>query len=166
MENEQEFIDLLHERYYYKDGHLFYKKDVGTKIKKGSKAGSISGCSFHGYIITKINYKTYTVHRLIFAMHNRYFPPLIDHIDRNKINNKIENLREATNSENLINSKLSKKNTSGYKGVRYNKKNKKWTAIICRNYKQSYIGSFDTPEEAHQARVKFLEREFNEKQLQ
>lgn len=163
LENEQEFIDLLHERYYYKDGELFYKNNINSRGKKNTKVGSID---FNGYIVTKINYKKYTVHRLIFAMHNRYFPPLIDHIDRNKINNKIENLREATNSENLINTGIRKNNTSGYKGVSYHKYSKKWISSVCRNCKIHHMGYFNTPEEAHQALVKFLERELNEKHLQ
>ena len=161
MENEQEFIDLLHERYYYKDGNLFYKETVCGRAKKNSVVGSISGC---GYIKTRIADKTYLVHRLIFAMHNRYFPRLIDHIDRNKINNKIENLREATSSENAINSCLSKNNISGYKGIDFNQN--KWRARARRNKKQYDLGRFNTLEEAYQARVKFLERELNEKHLQ
>ena len=161
MENEQEFIDLLHERYYYKDGALFYKHNINSRGKKNTKVG----CIFNtGYIMTKVNCKLYSLHRLIFAMHNGYFPLLVDHIDRNKLNNKIENLREATKSENNINAGLRKINTSGYKGVHY--QNKKWVARVKRNNKEYYIGYFNTPEEAHQARVKFIERELNEKHLQ
>ena len=163
MENEQEFIDLLHERYYYKDGHLFHKKTVCGRAKKDSKVGTING---PGYIRTKIAGKTYAVHRFIFAMHNGYFPPLIDHIDRNILNNKIENLREATISENNINTGLRKNNTSGYKGVSFYKTKNNWASKIKRNNKWYHIGYFNTPEEAHQARVKFLERELNEKHLQ
>lgn len=164
MENEQEFIDLLHERYYYKDGELFYKKKIiFSRMKKGDTVG---GMSSNGYLHTKIGLKFYRVHRLIFAMHKGYFPLLVDHIDRNKLNNKIENLREATKSENNINSGFKKNNTSGYKGVYFHKQTQKWAARAQRNYKQNWIGLFDTPEEAHQALVKFLERELNEKHLQ
>ena len=160
MENEQEFIDFLHERYYYKDGELFYKKDIGIKGKKEAKVGSTAK---NGYTTTSVNNKAYLVHRLIYAMHKGYFPKIIDHIDRNRANNKIENLREATRSENNINAGLWKNNTSGYKGVYYEKK--KWVARVKRT-KNYHVGTFDTPEEAHQARVEFIERELNEKHLQ
>jgi len=163
LKNEQEFIDLLHERYYYKDGVLFYKKDIGYKVKKDAKVGSVNA---KGYLATNVNYIGYKVHRLIFAMHHRYFPEVIDHIDRNKLNNKIENLREVSVSENVINSGLSSRNTSKYKGVHFCNREKKWIATVCRKNKRHYIGGFATLEEAYQARVKFLERELNEKHLQ
>lgn len=132
-------------------------------MKKGEKVGHTTK---RGYIITRLGTKHYKIHRIIFAIHHGYFPLLVDHIDRNPKNNKIENLREATYSENSINTGLRKNNASGYKGVYFHKQRQKWASKIQRMNKKKWIGLFDTPEEAHQARVEFIERELNEKHLQ
>ena len=70
-------------------------------------------------------------------------PSYVDHIDGDKTNNKIENLREATVSQNRFNSKLQSNNKSGVKGVHFNKNYKKWIAQITVNYKVLYLGSYD-----------------------
>ncbi len=76
-------------------------------------------------------------------------PKEIDHIDRNKLNNKIENLREVTKSENMANRKKHKTNKSGYKGVAYHKASKKWRASVRINKKDVWIGCYKTPELAY-----------------
>jgi len=63
---------------------------------------------------------------LIFLYHHGYLPKFVDHIDGNKKNNRIENLREATKSQNAMNQKVSTRNTSGIKGVMWHKRDKKW----------------------------------------
>ena len=85
----------------------------------------------------------------------------IDHIDRNKKNNHISNLRWATRSEQNINVGIKKSNTSGHTGINYNKKNNKWRARVTRNYIEYYIGVYDTLEEAIIQRDNFI-RNFNE----
>jgi hypothetical protein len=78
---------------------------------------------------------------------------LVDHVDGNGINNTRQNLRKATNSQNLINRK-NLSNTSGYKGVSYDRghyRNKPWRAQIKINYKSKTLGYFSTPEEAADA---------------
>jgi len=78
----------------------------------------------------------------------------VDHIDHNKLDNRKSNLRLCTRSENKCNKVLSDKNTSGYKGVCWDKSRKKWQANIGKNYKKHTIGHFDTPEEAYAAYCK------------
>jgi hypothetical protein len=80
--------------------------------------------------------------------------PFVDHINNNTLDNRIENLRWATVQENTFNSKICKNNTSGVKGVSYNKRDKKWVASIKINGKKSHLGSFDNKEEAIKARLK------------
>ena len=63
------------------------------------------------------NRKLFLLHRLVFLVHQGYLPEIIDHMDGNRTNNSIDNLREVTRSQNMMNSKMNKKNTSGYKGV-------------------------------------------------
>ena len=143
-------VDLLN--------HLFeYDKETGNliwKIKPSSrghhvKAGDIAGTlKSHGYICVGINYNSYRAHRLIFLMHKGYLPKTIDHINGDKLDNRIENLRAATVGQNQHNRKTNANNTSGYKGVSWNKALKKWTARITLERKIIHLGYFANVEEA------------------
>lgn len=75
----------------------------------------------------------------------------VDHINRNKLDNRRENLRIATHSQNHANTGIRKDNSSGYKGVHWNKQSQKWVAQIKINKKTKRIGAYDTPEEAYKA---------------
>ena len=75
----------------------------------------------------------------------------IDHIDNNRSNNRISNLREANNHQQNCNTRLTKRNSSGYKGVSWDKNLKKWRSEIRVNYKKIHLGYYKTPEEAHEA---------------
>lgn len=75
----------------------------------------------------------------------------IDHIDCNKLNNRKSNLRFCVTAENSRNCKVSKNNTSGYKGVSWSNSRKKWTADIMYNYKHIYLGEFPDKIEAAKA---------------
>jgi len=86
----------------------------------------------------------------------------VDHIDNDKENNKISNLRYATHIENGRNSSISKKNTSGVKGVYFHKPSQKWMAYIGINKKLINIGLFETLEEAKIARQARANLEFGE----
>lgn len=79
---------------------------------------------------------------------------VVDHINGNGLDNRRQNLRLATNAQNLMNRKANSNNTSGYKGVTLVKGRKKWVAKIKRNYKLYNLGYFNTPEEAHEAYCK------------
>jgi hypothetical protein len=78
------------------------------------------------------------------------------------LNDQIGNLRPATQSQNLANSTLSSKNTSGYKGVRWDNRREHWTASIMVNYKGKFLGSFNTAEEAHAAYCAAAKKHFGE----
>jgi hypothetical protein len=108
--------------------HLAYTLDGSfIRIKKTAK-NTLTGVrikeSLHhtGYKQVKFFNKTVRVHQLVFIWHHSFLPKTIDHVDGNKSNNRIENLREVTLSQNAHNSKLSKKNTLGVKGLVYDKK--------------------------------------------
>lgn len=75
----------------------------------------------------------------------------VDHIDGNGLNNKRENLRIATVSQNAYNSLTPKNNTSGYKGATFHNRFGRWIAKISAEGKSHHLGYFDTPEEAHAA---------------
>ena len=136
----------------YRDGHLYWRENRGTKMKAGDKAGSVS-CNRPGLQYWKVEVcgKAYLAHRIIFLMHRGYLPEQIDHIDGNGLNNDVENLRAATNAQNGRNRGAPKHNTSGFKGVSWHKKSNKWQAFIKFGGKQRHLGYLDTPEAAHEA---------------
>jgi len=110
----------------YIDGKLFWKK-----TKQGHRAGKEIGCVSHrGYRHVIYKGKTMFVHRLIFLFHHGYLPPVLDHIDGDQLNNKIENLREVTRSQNNMNSKVSRRSKTGYKGITWVEKDKKYVCLI------------------------------------
>jgi hypothetical protein len=114
----------------------------------GSVIGSIGA---NGYIVIRIYGQLYRAHRLAwFYTHGCWPAEHIDHINGDRSDNRLANLREASVSQNLGNAKRSKNNTSGFKGV-CRGRGDKWRATICVNGKRRKIGSFSTPEEAHKA---------------
>ncbi len=86
----------------------------------------------------------------------------VDHIDNNKENNTLINLRYATAQQNNQNRSISSKNTSGTKGVNWNKKAMKWRAQICINGKLIHLGSFLNKEDAVNIRIQRAKDEFGE----
>jgi hypothetical protein len=146
MEITQQF---LHELFEYRDGHLFWKVDRKNNKIKGTQASRLK--KSNGYQEVTINKKKHYAHRLIFMMFNGYWPEQIDHIDGNRSNNLISNLREATNAQNNRNTKLRATNTSGYKGVYMSKQSGRFIARITVNYKNVHLGCYKTIEEASQS---------------
>lgn len=110
---------------------------------------------YNGYIATN-NYKLsdypklLKLHRLV--MQEKYPTKFIDHINHNKLDNRKQNLRITTGSQNSMNHKIFKNNTSGVSGVYFSKSENKWKAKIIVNYKKINIGSFDYYEDAVVAR--------------
>lgn len=150
-------IDLLNDILEYKNGDLYWKKS-SRSCWVGKKAGTLC----NGYIEIRINKKHYYAHRLIFLMHNKYLPKFIDHKDGNTLNNKIENLRDATRSDNSANSKRKITNSSGYKGVYFRSDTNKWQAALTKNYKKISLGSYKTALEAHNAYVEASKKYFGD----
>jgi len=130
--------EFLHQLFEYKDGVLYWKIKWSDKVVVGNPVGHIK----NGYLGTKINKIDYRNHRLIFMMHHGYMPKIIDHIDGNPLNNKIENLREATSSQNGYNKKISKANTSGKKGVCWKKDKSKYKVELTINSKPTFLGYY------------------------
>lgn len=149
--------ELLNNLFYYADGALYWQIDRNYKSKKDTRAGHLG--KLHRYRTVKIKNKSIAEHRAIFLMHYGYLPEFIDHIDGNNLNNRIENLREATCSQNQYNAKLRKDSGSGIKNVRWHKATQKWTVVIRINKKETYFGIYDDIELAElvaiEARNKF-----------
>ena len=120
---------------------------MGTIMRKGSSkpAGTIQR-----YQCIMIDGERFKGHHLMwFFVYNKWPEDEIDHINHNKLDNRIENLREATNSQNKMNRKRQRNSTSGYKGVVYSKRWKCWRARIGVAKTRLHLGSFKTPEEAY-----------------
>jgi hypothetical protein len=112
-----------------------------------------------GHIATKghrqimVDRKLYMAHRLAWMYVNGSFPEnLIDHINRNPDDNRICNLRLATNSENQQNTKVRKDNLCGHKGITYRSQTNQWRARISKNGKTIDLGSFKCLDDALKAR--------------
>ena len=147
---------------------LFYNPDTGEFIweaKRGRQsAGSIAGSSGHSpYVYIRVSGLVRLAHRAAFAwVHGRWPKGQIDHINGNTRDNRISNLREASNKQNQANVARRKDNTSGFKGVRPARTKGKWWANIYVDGKIRYLGTYETPEAAHQAYVKAAKIEFGE----
>jgi hypothetical protein len=94
-----------------------------------------------GYIKIAINKRHNFAHRLIWLYHYGYMPETVDHINNNPSDNRLENLRAATITENRWNSRRIKDTTTNVKGV-YKRSDKSYEAHICTNYKRVYLGRF------------------------
>ena len=115
------------------------------------KAGTtIQSLDRHGYIRVAYKYKRYKAHRLFWLLHTGLDPGKfsIDHIDNNRLNNKFNNLRLATQAQQVRNRREIPANTSGHRGVYWNKKLKKYVAQIVFNKKLIYLGLYNTIDQA------------------
>ena len=152
-------LSKLHDLFDYKDGNLIWKAPTSPRVKIGDIAGHLNPT---GYISIGVEGKLYLGHRLIYLYHNGYFPSYIDHIDGNRSNNKIDNLRNATKSQNQMNIRLSTRNKSGTKGVSWDKKNKKWIVCVRVESKTYRLGYFDDKELARSVAIEATNKIHNE----
>ncbi|HBE9079080.1 HNH endonuclease signature motif containing protein [Serratia fonticola] len=131
----------------YKDGKLYWNHSYRGPVKAGDEVKNIDG---KGYIRVMVNRKFYLAHRIIYEMHNGKIPidMQIDHIDGNRVNNVVGNLRVATASTNQRNKKKQRNNTSGVTGVCFDKNTGKWVARLFRRH----LGKFSKFEDACEAR--------------
>lgn len=115
------------------------------------------------YWAIKIGQRQYEAQRLAHLYMTGAFPASeVDHRDLDSLNNRWENLRAATGSQNLANRGLAKNSSTGFKGVSFNKEKRKYKAHITVSRRQHHIGYFDTPEDAHAAYVECARNHFGE----
>lgn len=137
--------------------HSIFKYDNGIlyRIKDGAKAGSMD----KGYCKIQIGKKSYRRNRLVYIMHYGDIPhkKVIDHINGDSTDDRIENLNAITQGQNLQKKNKKPKSSSNFCGVHFCKKHNKWRATITVNKKQSHIGYFENEIDAAMA--------YNEKSL-
>jgi hypothetical protein len=130
----------LKELFDYADGKLFWKVDRRANKVKGAEAGRIASSGYRQITINGVLYRT---HRLIWLFHHGFLPDFIDHINGNKLDNRIENLRPASKTENNRNAKLRQDSKSQVKGVSWSKEVKKWRVQVWACGKQRDFGCYE-----------------------
>jgi hypothetical protein len=161
IENPEKIKDLLK---YDPDTGIFTwigkSATRANRTKVGSQAGSLAQ---NGYTIISIFGNRILAHRLAwFFVYNKFPDKHIDHINGNRNDNRIENLRDISHKINCQNKKApSSNNKSGYLGVHFSKVSNKWTSQITINRKCKSLGLFKTPEEAYAAYLR-AKREIHE----
>lgn len=112
-----------------------------------------------GYVQILVRTRLYLAHRLAFLwMTGRWPAAEIDHADNNPANNAWSNLREASRSQNAMNYRRRTDNTSGYKGVQWEKRRQYWYFVVETNGRREIFPNYATAEEAHAARLQVIRR--------
>lgn len=130
----------------YKEAHALFEYDLSTGelLRGGMPVGTPHSL---GYLKMKVGGRYYFVHRVVFLYCYERWPIQIDHVDKDKTNNRLENLRECSYSQNNAHRGLMRNNTSGLKGVSQRSGSVKWVAQVGYDI----IGRFDTRLEAARA---------------
>jgi hypothetical protein len=136
--------DVIREYLHYQDGAMIWRKKTGCKTVVGRAAGSKRP---DGYVIIRLCGRSDYMHRIVWRWHFGEIPAglVVDHIDRNPSNNRIENLRLLTHKQNHVNAGPQRNNTSGFRGVYA--QSGKFNAM----FRQRHLGRFASAEEAAEA---------------
>jgi hypothetical protein len=141
-------------------GMFTWKVYKGGAAKAGSPAGSIRK---EGYRAIRIDGNNYYEHRLAWLYMTGEWPAHeLDHRDRVGMNNRFNNLRSASTSQNQANRSLKSTNTSGYKGVHWQKSASKWKATLGVGGRLKHLGLFENAEDAHMAYAQAAAEAFGE----
>ena len=141
-------VEREHHLFDYRDGKLFWKNPTSARVKVGRQAGSLTT---NGYFVVSYDKRLRMLHRVIWDMHNELKCEgyLVDHIDGDRANNRIENLRLCDYSQNAANSFGHKDSRIPSKGVSFHRD--KYRAQIAHRGKRFHLGLFETEEEARLA---------------
>jgi hypothetical protein len=147
-------------RYEPKTGEFFWLVTLSSAGQVGTRAGQLSKST--GYWRIDVDGRAYRGHRLAWLYMHGHFPEgQLDHKTRDRSSCRIEDLREATQSQNLMNSKT-RPSRSGLKGAHWRSREQTWISSIKRNGKQIHLGYFATAEDAHQAYCEAAKSTFGE----
>jgi hypothetical protein len=138
MITQEELKELLN--YNSETGVFTWKVSPARQVFSGDIAGTKRK---DGYIQIKVKNKLILSHRLAWIYMYGYLPKYIDHINGQRDDNRIINIREVSNQQNSLNSKISKNNTSGIKGVYWDKSRNKWTVRLSIDGKCKFFKRFD-----------------------
>lgn len=143
-------------RYEPGSGKLFWKAITTNRVRVGDEAGS--PCKSTGYINVVVDGKGYTLHRIAILLSTGKYEKgtQVDHINHDRSDNRLENLRVVSHAVNMRNQSKRNTNKTGITGViiRYTQRGtKRYAANITVNYKSIFLGNYDTLEEAAAARL-------------
>ena len=145
---QQRLKELLH---YDKNTGVFTRRiQTSNRIKVGDVAGTPH---IGGYINITLDSKKRYAHRLAWLYEYGEMPKQIDHINHNKTDNRISNLRNVNQQDNARNMPISRRNKSGFIGVTWNKSGKVWISHIVINGVQKHLGRFKCKREAIETRI-------------
>lgn len=137
---------------YDPDTGVFTRRESSTnRVVPGSQVGWLDVST--GYVRIMLDKKTYRAHRLAWYYMTGEYETLIDHVNRNRADNRFCNLRPCSKSENGMNRRFQKNSTSGNVGVSFDKESGKWMAYIYKDNRQIKLGRFTEKEGAIQARL-------------
>ena len=139
---------------YEPDGKLWYREQITGRGNRRNMNKAVGSYDSNGYLHFILKRKHYRVHMVIWEMHYGPVTPgmQVDHKNNVRNDNRIENLQELTHRDNSTKQLISKNNKTGYKGVSFHKRDNNFQSYIHVNYKHIHLGSFDTAEEAYEAR--------------
>lgn len=138
----------------------FWWREKRGRMRAGDAAGVVNS---DGYLVIRIDYVLYYGHRLAWFFVTGKMPESdIDHENLDPSDNRIWNLREATDSQNQANHSIDKMNTSGRKGVSWNREKLRWEARIQVNKTQKFLGYFHHLDDAGEAYVRAASSHFGE----
>lgn len=132
LRNPLPSVQDICDNYYYDNGTL-YRKKLSGGMRPGSPVGNLTD---GGYIRGNVCGVTYYIHRVIWKMHFGTEPEQLDHINRNRSDNRIENLRECSRGENARNVNLFRTNTSGFYGISKCKDRDLYVSYVYKNNKR------------------------------
>jgi HNH endonuclease/AP2 domain len=131
-------------------GIIRWAKPTARHIRVGDISGAVNKKS--GYRLIQLDGLNYPAHLIAWVyMTGEWAPRQIDHRDLDRANNRWDNLRRATLSQNAANRRRQRNNTSGFKGAHLHGKSGRWRAVIRKDGRGYYLGSFTTPRAAHEA---------------
>lgn len=145
-------IERYREVLEYRDGALYWRVRLSSRNAPGSLAGCRSGDA--GYCLISVDRHTTSAHQIVWAIHNGEWPPegrQVDHINGDRLDNRIDNLRLVDITQQACNKKVRKNNSLGVKGVCWDASRGRYKAQLDFQRKHYNIGHFDTIEEASQA---------------
>ncbi len=131
----------------YSNGELIWKLKTGDKVVIGEPAGTPT---HYGYIQIGLDKKLYKRSRLIFLWHHGYLPKVVDHVNHERSDDRIENLRDASHQENSHNSVVGRGSCRS-RGVCYRKRSNNYHSQIRLKGRSYHIGVFETEKEASEA---------------
>ena len=151
-------LEVLDHFFEVRDGKLLNRVPRGH-VHKGQPAGTLGS---NGYLFVSLNRQKFKVHRIIWAMTHRQEPGdlVIDHIDRNKLNNDPSNLRAIPKRLNALNASTWGHNTSGITGVSWHSRDARWIAQANQGGKHVSLGYFKDKQDAVEARLAWEQKQW------